>query len=295
MLLSTLLFPAIIDGPYLHSFCLWDYHSPLVSPTPPDRRDGEITLSLGGPESYHLWGIRQEGALWIGGYCYFCCGVTHAQNVSAEAGEVKSMCDCSFVLLESAMCYWERGHPERGRNRIASHQTPPLIFMVHMFWFLIAYQLVRGERVLDEKTVPSALSTCLEAALLGAPSNQCRSCDKSRSRQQTESVTLTGRWCVRLASIRRRVASRACVYWSPREHGRPLDHLTQVWPLCLAPTGEQRVLLAPLLAQSLSSPTEQERANGDSLTWHHIQTQHWEREGNFPIELIVDWCLLIML
>lgn len=151
MLLSTLLFPAIIDGPYLHSFCLWDYHSPLVSPTPPDRRDGEITLSLGGPESYHLWGIRQEGALWIGAYCYFFCGVTHAQGVSTEAGEVKSMCDCSFVLLESAMCYWERGHLERGRNRIASHQTPPLIFMVHMFWFLIAYQLVRGARFYTRK------------------------------------------------------------------------------------------------------------------------------------------------
>lgn len=51
MLLSVLLFPAIIDGPYLHSFLFMRLSRPLCRPSkPPDRRDGEITLSLGGPK-----------------------------------------------------------------------------------------------------------------------------------------------------------------------------------------------------------------------------------------------------
>lgn len=118
---------------------------PSAVPQAPDRRDGEITLSLGGPESYHLWGIRRVGALWIGSYCHFCCGVTRAKSVSTEAGEVKLFCDCSFMLLESEMCYWERP-PEGGRKRLASNQTlsprlrgtSPFIIFFILFWFLWA-------------------------------------------------------------------------------------------------------------------------------------------------------------
>ena len=147
MLLSTLLFPVIIDGPYLHSFCLWDYHSPLPSPKPPDRRDGEITLSLGGSKVI----ICEEFVEWE--LCELAvtatstdCGVTRTESLNTEAGEVKLFCDCSFMFLESVMCYWERP-PEGGRKRLASCRTPspprphgasPFIIFFILFWFLWA-------------------------------------------------------------------------------------------------------------------------------------------------------------
>lgn len=152
---------------------------PSAVPQAPDRRDGEITLSLGGPESYHLWGIRRVGALWIGSYCHFYCGVTRGKSVSTEAGEVKLFCDCSFMLLESMMCYWERP-PEGGRKRLASNHKPsPLVFTLHhhlSFFYLVLISasmcLVHasnhtqisycGVYTLTKTLVLSALLRCLE-------------------------------------------------------------------------------------------------------------------------------------
>lgn len=145
MLLSTLLFPVIIDGPYLHSFCLWDYHSPLPSPKPPDRRDGEITLSLGSPKVI----ICVEFIEWE--LCELAVTATstvesHTLRVWAQKHEVKLFCDCSFMLLECVMCYWE-GPPEGGRRRLASNQTlssSPFIFFFVLFWFSVSMYLLHA-------------------------------------------------------------------------------------------------------------------------------------------------------
>lgn len=139
MLLSTLLFPAIIDGPYLHSFCLWDYHSPLPSPKPPDRRDGEITLSLGGPKVIICEEFVEREL------CELAVTATSAvASVSTEAGEVKFFCDCSFVLLESVMCYWEMPPGKREKKMSIKpnlsphlHGTSPFIFFFFLFFYLV--------------------------------------------------------------------------------------------------------------------------------------------------------------
>lgn len=98
---------------------------PSAIPQAPRQERWRNYFIARGPESYHLWGIRRVGA-WIGSYCHFYCGVTRAEKLSTEAGEVKLFCDCSFMLLESVMCYWERP-PEGGRKRLVSRRTlsPP--------------------------------------------------------------------------------------------------------------------------------------------------------------------------
>lgn len=93
---------------------------PSAVPQAPNRRDGEITLSLGGPESYHLWGIHRVGALWIGSYCQFCCGITRTEAQKQER------LNCSVISLlcsGNLWCViWERP-PEGGRKRLASNKT----------------------------------------------------------------------------------------------------------------------------------------------------------------------------
>lgn len=94
---------------------------PSAVPQTPDRRDGEITLSLGSLKVI----ICEESVEWE--LCELAVTATsavasHTLGVWAQKQEVKLFCDCSFMLLESVMCYWE-WPPGGGRKRLASNQT----------------------------------------------------------------------------------------------------------------------------------------------------------------------------
>lgn len=108
---------------------------PSAVPQAPRQERWRNYFIARGPKSCHLWGIRREGALWIGSYCHLCCGVTHAESVSTEAGEVKLFCDCSFVLLESAMCYWEMPPGKREKKMSIKPNLPPHLHGTSPFIF----------------------------------------------------------------------------------------------------------------------------------------------------------------
>lgn len=113
MPLSAQLFPLIIDGLYLHSFCLWDYRNPQSFPNPPTG-DGEITLSLGGLKVIICGGIWGVEALWFGSYA--------ATRVVMWACEERLNWWLIAPLCSlNGWCVIERGHLKEGEQD--KHQT----------------------------------------------------------------------------------------------------------------------------------------------------------------------------
>ena len=117
---------------------------PSAVPQAPDRRDGEITLSLGGPKVI----ICEEFVEWE--LCEL--AVTATSTVASHAPRVwaqkQERLNCSVIALLCCLNRWcviERGHLRGGRKRLASNQTlsprphgtsPFILFFFILFWFL---------------------------------------------------------------------------------------------------------------------------------------------------------------
>ena len=126
---------------HIYTASVYEIITALCCPPSPRQERWRNYFIARGPESYHLRGIRRVGALWIGSYCHFYCGVTRAESVSTEAGEVKLFCDCSFMLLESVMCYWERP-PERREKKISIKPNPLPSSSRYIAIYLVFFYLV---------------------------------------------------------------------------------------------------------------------------------------------------------
>lgn len=102
---------------------------PTAAPQAPNRRDGEIALSLGVGVGRYLWEIH-SGSFVNWQLLQFHCGVAHCE-CKRRSGRLNRSCDCSFVLLESVM--WKEITWRRARGD--KHQAHD--FRVHPPWIIL--------------------------------------------------------------------------------------------------------------------------------------------------------------